>query len=189
MRPTLSVLLTPAATGGSRLRGRPGHTGPLQNGFLGIFVVMLIVQAFLFRDYRELPFGITFRTFALPVAASANYAIRWLGSAPFAGSVAVVWSLLGRATAFLAAVTGATIRRRATSKQQVTTKDRADRSRRSGSGPLHAERARQAKPSEAEVGRQRALVPLRQVRGDCARVPLGHIDNSATRASVCTLVT
>ena len=112
VKPTLSVLLTPAATGGiAAFAVDPGHTGPLQYGFLGIFTVMLLAQTFLLRDYRRLPFGIASWTFAFPVAASANYAIRWLGSAPFAGSVAVAWLLLGLATVFVAAITGATIRR------------------------------------------------------------------------------
>ena len=70
---------------------------------------MLLVQAFLLPEYLGLPFGIASWTFAFPVAASANYAIRWLGSAPFAGSIVVAWSLLGLATAFIAAITGATI--------------------------------------------------------------------------------
>ncbi|MGQ4347981.1 SLAC1 family transporter [Streptomyces sp. SAS_275] len=109
--PALSVLLAPPATGGiATFAAYPGPIGTLQTSFLGIFVTMLMVQVFLLSRYRKLAFGLEFWTFTFPLAASANYTIRWCQSTRFSGWEALAWSALGVATAVILAIAVATVR-------------------------------------------------------------------------------
>ncbi|MFE3168903.1 TDT family transporter [Streptomyces sp. NPDC059224] len=109
--PALSVLLAPPATGGiATFVAYPGPSGTLQAAFLGIFLMMLMVQVFLLPKYRQLTFGLGFWNFTFPVSASANYVIRWCRASTFSGWEALAWTALGLATTIALAITAATFR-------------------------------------------------------------------------------
>lgn len=98
--PTMAVLLAPPATGGVAWfllsRGLPN---PIQDAFAGILLIMLLVQLMLIRQYARVPFSLTYWTFTFPIAASANYIVRWMAVLRFPGWQAISWSLLGIGTA------------------------------------------------------------------------------------------
>ncbi|MFD4540302.1 TDT family transporter [Streptomyces bauhiniae] len=109
--PALSVLLAPPATGGIAIFvAYHGRTGTLQTAFLGIFMTMLMVQIFLLPQYRRIGFGLQFWTFTFPVAASANYGMRWCQSVRFPGWQELSWLALAIATAVVLAIAVATVR-------------------------------------------------------------------------------
>jgi tellurite resistance protein len=104
------VLISPPAVGGIAwyiiAGGRMDTTGYL---LLGILFVMLFIQVLFFSEYRTLTFSPNFWAFTFPVAASANFVIRWIDSARFPLWQTWTWLLAGIATAFVAALATATI--------------------------------------------------------------------------------
>lgn len=126
--PALSVLLAPPATGGIAVSIAYGsQTGTLQTSFLGIFMTMLMVQIFLIPQYRRLGFGLQFWTFTFPVAASANYGMRWCQSAQFLGWRELSWVALTIATAVVLAIAVATVRSLVPVKRRRTPRPATER--------------------------------------------------------------
>lgn len=109
--PALSVLLAPPATGGiATFAAYPGPVGTIQTTFLGIFLMMLMVQIFLLPRYLRLAFGLGFWNFTFPISASANYVVRWCRATAFAGWQTLAWTALGIASTIVLAITAATFR-------------------------------------------------------------------------------
>ena len=76
---------------------------------LGITVIMLSVQVMFFTQYRILSFTPNFWAFTFPLAASANFIIRWVNVERFPDWQAWTWSIAGLVTAFIAAIAVATL--------------------------------------------------------------------------------
>jgi tellurite resistance protein len=109
-RPLMAVLLAPPATGGIAwflING--GHGDLVASAFAGIVVIMLLIQVILVREYRRIPFSLTFWAFSFPAASTANFTVRWLESANFAGWQVYAWIAVGLATLLIAALAVATV--------------------------------------------------------------------------------
>jgi tellurite resistance protein len=110
VKPSLAVLLSPPATAGLAWFFISGATMNAV-GFLllGITVIMLSVQVMFFRQYRILTFTPNFWAYTFPLAASANFIIRWINAERFPSWQAWTWSIAGLVTAFIAAIAVATL--------------------------------------------------------------------------------
>ena len=109
-RPLLSVLLSAPATGGiawSVLNG--GKADAMAAGFLGIIVVLLLMQIALGGHYRPLQMDLGLWTFTFPAASSSTFAIQWLNATQSTGSVTWAWLILATATLILLAVATGTL--------------------------------------------------------------------------------
>jgi tellurite resistance protein len=102
LTPTLSVLLVPPAVGGlAWLVLQGGRADAVGLGFIGVLCILFLVQVLLIPQYAALPVSISLWTFSFPVAAAANYLLRWLYASPFPGSVGISWAIISTATAFI----------------------------------------------------------------------------------------
>lgn len=109
-KPTLSAFLAPPATASiAWIVAHPGPMDAIQALLTGVLVIMVVVQVVLIGEYRRLAFSMAFWIFTFPVAASANYAIRWLAASEVAGWRVWAAVVLGAATVFVIAVGAATI--------------------------------------------------------------------------------
>jgi len=110
VKPSLAVLVSPPATAGIAwlfISGAAMNTvGYL---LLGITVIMLSVQVMFFSEYRALAFTPNFWAFTFPLAASANFIIRWISVERFPIWHVWAWSIAGLATAFITAIAVATL--------------------------------------------------------------------------------
>lgn len=110
VKPSLAVLVSPPAVAGiawlAIAGGRMDSVGYL---LLGILLMMLLVQVMFLPDYRVLSFNPNFWAFTFPVAASSNFAIRWLTSAELPRGHTWSWALAALATAFVGAIAAATV--------------------------------------------------------------------------------
>ncbi|AYG04045.1 TDT family transporter [Gryllotalpicola protaetiae] len=110
VKPTLAVLLVPPAVGGDAwIILSAGQANAVGYGFLGLLITLLLVQLVLIQAYRKVPVSISFWTFIFPIAASANFVIRWTAAAPFPGATAIAWAALGLATLAVATVAAVTL--------------------------------------------------------------------------------
>jgi tellurite resistance protein len=109
--PSLSLLLAPPAVGGIALFGlEHGTPGPLQESFLGIFLVMLLIQLALLGSYRKAPFSLAYWNFTFPIAAAGNYSVRWFGASTFDGRKQLAWAALSLVTVIILCIALATVR-------------------------------------------------------------------------------
>jgi tellurite resistance protein len=87
----------------------PGPVGAIQLGLTGVLVIMAPMQLMLLAEYRKLPFTQMFWVFTFPVAATANYSIRWLATTDLPGREIYAWTILSLATAFTLVVAARTV--------------------------------------------------------------------------------
>ncbi|MFJ6636784.1 hypothetical protein ACIQMR_36300 [Streptomyces sp. NPDC091376] len=109
-RPTLTVLVIPPATGG--LAWTAAHQGTFDvvgQGFAGLLLFTLLVVAFLLPDLRQQSFHYGYWVFSFPVAAGANFLIRWLHGTDVAGWRALSWLLLTAVSMAFTVLYGATL--------------------------------------------------------------------------------
>jgi tellurite resistance protein len=71
--------------------------------------MMVLIQGLFFSEYRHLSFTLNFWAFTFPVAASANLVMRWVHAEQFPFWRAWSWTLAGMTTAFVLALTAATL--------------------------------------------------------------------------------
>ncbi|MCU1514418.1 MAG: family transporter [Microbacteriaceae bacterium] len=103
--PALSAFLAaPSSAGVAWLVMHPGAEDEVEQVLAGVVVVMLLVQLLLIPQYRKLKFGFQFWIFTFPVAASANFMVRWVAGLRFEGWQIVAWAALALASAFILAV-------------------------------------------------------------------------------------
>jgi tellurite resistance protein len=121
VKPSLAVLVSPPATAGiawflisGGTMGTPGYL------LLGITVIMLSVQIMFLPAYRTLAFTPNFWAFTFPLAASANYIIRWISVERFPIWHAWSWSIAGLVTALITAIAIATLTERARTSRQAS---------------------------------------------------------------------
>lgn len=109
-RPTLTVLGIPPATGG--LAWTAAHPGPVDAvgyGFAGLVAFTLLIIVCLLPDLRQQSFHTGFWTFSFPIAATANFAIRWVHGADVPAWRPLTWTVLSAASLALAALAVATV--------------------------------------------------------------------------------
>jgi tellurite resistance protein len=109
-RPTLTVLGIPPATGG--LAWTAAHPGPVDAvgyGFAGLVAFTLLIIVCLLPDLRQQSFHVGFWTFSFPIAATANFAIRWVHGADVPAWRPLTWIVLSAASLALAALALATV--------------------------------------------------------------------------------
>ena len=110
LRPSLSILLAAPATGGTAWFELHGDRHDLvQTMFLGIVVMMALVQVLLIRMYRHVPFSMGYWTFGFPVASTCAYLVRWILDERPVGWEAWLGIALGLATAWIVALAIATL--------------------------------------------------------------------------------
>ena len=110
VKPSLAVLVSPPTTAGLAWFFISGATmNAVGYLLLGITVIMLSVQVMFFTQYRILSFTPNFWAFTFPLAASANFIIRWVNVERFPDWQAWTWSIAGLVTAFIAAIAVATL--------------------------------------------------------------------------------
>jgi tellurite resistance protein len=93
--PTLAILLAPPAVAGIAWFAMVGiEPDPLSIGFLGLLVLLLLMQFALIPRYLRLPFSIGFWSFTFPLAAATRYGIEWLSIAAFPGWQVAAFALV-----------------------------------------------------------------------------------------------
>ncbi|MFE9728591.1 hypothetical protein ACFYQ5_34695 [Streptomyces sp. NPDC005794] len=108
-RPTLTVLGIPPAIGG--LAWTASHPGPVDAvgyGFAGLVAFTLLIIICLLPDLRQQYFHTGFWTFSFPIAATANFAIRWAHGADIPAWRPVIWAVLAAASLAFAVLAVAT---------------------------------------------------------------------------------
>ncbi|MFF2328607.1 MULTISPECIES: hypothetical protein [unclassified Streptomyces] len=108
-RPTLTVLGIPPTVGG--LAWAAAHPGPVDaigNGFAGLIAFTLLIVVFLLPHLRQHSFHTGFWIYSFPVAATANFVIRWVHGADVPAWRPVTWTVLGVASLAFAALAVAT---------------------------------------------------------------------------------
>jgi tellurite resistance protein len=104
-----AYLAAPATANIAWMVSHPGPVGAIQLGLTGVLVIMVLMQVMLLPQYRKLPFTQMFWVFTFPVAATANYSIRWLATSGLPGGEIYAWTILSLATAFTLVIAVRTI--------------------------------------------------------------------------------
>jgi tellurite resistance protein len=76
--PTFAVYAAPPAVGGNAWFALTGQPDRFQHGWLGIFLLFVLVQLALIPRIAKLPFALTFWTMTFTTAAAGTYGIHWL---------------------------------------------------------------------------------------------------------------
>lgn len=103
--PTLAILLAPPAVAGIAWFDMVGiEPDPLSIGFLGLLVLLLLMQIALIPRYLRLPFSLGFWSFTFPLAAATRYGIEWLSIAAFPGWQVAAFALVAVITVLVGGV-------------------------------------------------------------------------------------
>lgn len=109
-RPTLTVLIIPPATGGlAWMAAHRGAVDAVGYGFAGLLAFTILIVVCLLPDLRQQSFHTGYWTFSFPIAAGANFAIRWFHGAAVTAWRPVAWAVLGAATVSFAVLGIATL--------------------------------------------------------------------------------
>jgi tellurite resistance protein len=110
IKPSLSVLVSPPATGGlAWLTINGDRIDAVGYALLSITFILLLVQVLFFSQYWRLTFTPNFWAFTFPLAASTTLVVRWLNIEQFPLWRAWSWTLVGIATAAVLALAVATV--------------------------------------------------------------------------------
>ncbi|MBB5928236.1 SLAC1 family transporter [Streptomyces echinatus] len=113
-RPALTVLTIPPATGG--IAWTAAHQGVFDAvgyGFAGTLLFTVLLVAFLLPELNQPSFHPGLWVFSFPIAASTNFAIRWVHASALPGGPALTGILLAGATIALVLLAAATLHHRA----------------------------------------------------------------------------
>ncbi|MER6568754.1 hypothetical protein ABT288_21860 [Streptomyces sp. NPDC001093] len=113
-RPALTVLTIPPATGG--IAWTAAHKGVFDAvgyGFAGTLLFTVLLVVFLLPELRQPSFHPGLWIFSFPIAASTNFAIRWIHASELPGGPALTGILLAGATSALGLLAAATLLHRA----------------------------------------------------------------------------
>lgn len=109
-RPTLTVLGIPPATGGlAWLAAHPGPVDAVGFGFAGLVAFTLLIIACLLPDLRQQSFHAGFWTFSFPLAATANFTLRWMHGTGVSAWRPVTWTVLAAVSLTFAVLAVASI--------------------------------------------------------------------------------
>jgi tellurite resistance protein len=104
-----AYLAAPATANIAWMVSHPGPMGAVQLCLTGVLTIMMLLQVILLPQYLKLSYTPGFWVFTFPVAATTNYAIRWLAAADFQGREIYSWTILGLATAFTLTIATRTV--------------------------------------------------------------------------------
>ncbi|OIJ97593.1 hypothetical protein BIV25_15315 [Streptomyces sp. MUSC 14] len=113
-RPALTVLTIPPATGG--IAWTAAHKGVFDAvgyGFAGILAFTVLIVVLLLPELHQPAFQPGLWVFSFPIAASTNFAVRWIHASALPAGPALTGILLTGATSALGLLTAATLRHRA----------------------------------------------------------------------------
>jgi tellurite resistance protein len=111
LAPTMAILMAPPAVGGlSFFAYNGGRLDVVEQGLLGIAVILVLVQLVFLRRYGRLAFTLGFWSFAFPSAFMAAFVILFISKAPFAGWQIVAWLLLAIVTVLIVSIAVVSIR-------------------------------------------------------------------------------
>ncbi|MGW7527971.1 SLAC1 family transporter [Streptomyces sp. NPDC054783] len=113
-RPALTVLTIPPATGG--IAWTAAHKGVFDAvgyGFAGTLLFTVLLVVFLLPELNQPSFHPGLWIFSFPIAASTNFAIRWIHASALPGGPALTGVLLAGATMALGLLAAATLHHRA----------------------------------------------------------------------------
>ena len=105
LTPTLAIILAPPAVGGiAWFAINDGSPDPIAQTLAALLVVFFVMQLGFLPRYARLGFTIGFWSFTFPIAATARYAMEWLGLTRPAGWQILDVLLLAVATLVIAAI-------------------------------------------------------------------------------------
>ncbi|MCU0298054.1 MAG: hypothetical protein MUF33_05980 [Candidatus Nanopelagicales bacterium] len=107
--PLLAIELAPPAVAGNAWVALNPVPDPVQWGLLAYTLLMVIVQVRLIPEYRKVPFGPAFWSFAFSYAAAATYAMHWLRIDPIPGGRACAWVLALTLSGFVGWIAARTV--------------------------------------------------------------------------------
>jgi tellurite resistance protein len=111
LAPTMAILMAPPAVGGlSWFDYNGGRLDAIEQGLLGIAVILVLMQLVFLRRYVRLTFSLGFWSFAFPSAFMAAFVILFISKAPFAGWQVVAWLLLAIVTVIIVSIAVFSIR-------------------------------------------------------------------------------
>ncbi|MEV6294999.1 hypothetical protein AB0M41_32245 [Streptomyces sp. NPDC051896] len=113
-RPALTVLTIPPATGG--IAWTAAHKGVFDAvgyGFAGTLLFTVLLVVFLLPELRQPSFHPGVWIFSFPIAASTNFAVRWIHASALPGGPALTGILLAGATLALGLLAAVTLHHRA----------------------------------------------------------------------------
>ncbi|MFF3920661.1 hypothetical protein ACFYZB_46205 [Streptomyces sp. NPDC001852] len=113
-RPALTVLTIPPATGG--IAWTAAHKGVFDAvgyGFAGTLLFTVLLVVFLLPELHQPAFHPGMWIFSFPIAASTNFAIRWIHASALRGGPALTGILLAGATLALGVLAAASLHHRA----------------------------------------------------------------------------
>ncbi|MFJ4467672.1 TDT family transporter [Streptomyces sp. NPDC089424] len=110
MKPGMAAFLAAAATTNlAWILAHPGRLQETQQLLTGVLLVMLLAQIFLLGEYGRLRFSQAWWIFTFPMAATANYTVRWMAVSHIPGWHVWSWCALAITTAFILYVAARTI--------------------------------------------------------------------------------
>jgi tellurite resistance protein len=113
-RPSLTVLTIPPATGGiAWTAAHKGDFDAVGYGFAGTLLFTVLLVVFLLPELRQPSFHPGLWIFSFPIAASTNFAVRWIHASAPPGGPALTGILLAGATLALGLLAAATLHHRA----------------------------------------------------------------------------
>lgn len=105
LTPTLAILLAPPGVAGAAWFAMNGaHDDIVSASLLGLLTLMLVLQLFLIRVYRRLPFSLGFWSFTFPAASAAAYATEWAEMSSFPGWQVAALVVAGIVTVLIGAI-------------------------------------------------------------------------------------
>jgi tellurite resistance protein len=120
--PTMTILMAPPAVAGiSWFAYDGGRIDIVEQGLLGLAVILVLMQVLLLPRYRKLTFSLGFWSFGFPTAFMGAFAIVAIGKAPFAGWQVVASVILGLATILIVALAVFSVRMYFRGRARATT--------------------------------------------------------------------
>lgn len=111
MAPTPSAFLAaPASAAVAWIIAHPGPEDEVLMILTGVLFIMLLVQLVMIKDYRTIPFTLSFWIFAFPAASTTNFVLRWLATTGYAGWRVWAWAALAATTIFVLGIGVASVR-------------------------------------------------------------------------------
>ncbi|PXA68766.1 transporter [Cryobacterium arcticum] len=105
LTPTFAILLAPPGVAGAAWFAMNGaHEDFVSVSLLGLLALMAVLQLFLIRIYRRLPFSLGWWSFTFPAASAAAYAIEWAAMSAFLGWEVVAFVVATAVTALIGAI-------------------------------------------------------------------------------------
>ena len=127
--PTIAILMAPPAVAGvSWFDFNGGRIDAVEEGLLGIAIILVLMQLTFLPRYLRLGFSLGFWSFTFPAGSMGAFLILWISRAPFAGWQVIAYALLALVTVLVLTIAFFSIRlfirdRAAAADAQLTAAD------------------------------------------------------------------